>query len=63
MVIKWVISCYSTSRIILLSDYTRVVKESKVQVELFSIGVGEWAIIFNASIDSGKIEQRFAEFG
>ncbi|MEZ8867173.1 EAL domain-containing protein [Vibrio splendidus] len=39
-----------------------VVKESKVQVELFSIGVGEWAIIFNASIDSGKIEQRFIEF-
>ncbi|OEE19200.1 diguanylate cyclase [Vibrio cyclitrophicus ZF205] len=40
----------------------RVVKESKVKVELFSIGVGEWAIIFNASVDSTKIEQRFVEF-
>ncbi|MEZ9077109.1 EAL domain-containing protein [Vibrio cyclitrophicus] len=42
--------------------HLRVVKESKVKVELFSIGVGEWAIIFNASVDSTKIEQRFVEF-
>ncbi|WP_133154088.1 FIST signal transduction protein, partial [Vibrio cyclitrophicus] len=34
--------------------HLRVVKESKVKVELFSIGVGEWAIIFNASVDSTK---------
>ena len=37
-------------------------KESQVKVELFSIGVGEWAVIFNANVGCDKIEQRFVEF-
>ena len=40
----------------------RVVKRSKIKVELFSIGVGEWAIIFNASAGGAKIKERFVEF-
>lgn len=40
----------------------RVVKEPNVKVELFSIGVGEWAIIFNASVDSARIKEGFVEF-
>ncbi|MDA0145885.1 EAL domain-containing protein [Vibrio toranzoniae] len=40
----------------------RVGKASQLKVELFSIGVGEWAIIFNARVDSVKIEQGFIEF-
>lgn len=40
----------------------RVVKEPRVKVELFSIGVGEWAIIFNASVGSTKIKEGFVEF-
>ncbi|MFA0080012.1 EAL domain-containing protein [Vibrio artabrorum] len=39
-----------------------VVEEPGVQAELFSIGVGEWAIIFNASVESAKIKERFVEF-
>ncbi|CAH7185357.1 Cyclic di-GMP phosphodiesterase CdpA [Vibrio chagasii] len=39
-----------------------VVKEPNVKVELFSIGVGEWAIIFNASVDSARIKEGFVEF-
>ncbi len=40
----------------------RVVKRSKIKVELFSIGVGEWAIIFNTSAGGAKIKERFVEF-
>ncbi|PMM65603.1 bifunctional diguanylate cyclase/phosphodiesterase [Vibrio splendidus] len=40
----------------------RFIKESPTKVELFSIGVGEWAIIFNANIGNEQIEQRFVEF-
>ncbi|UPR47273.1 EAL domain-containing protein [Vibrio cyclitrophicus] len=40
----------------------RVVKEPRVKVELFSIGVGEWAIIFNSSVSSAKIKEGFVEF-
>ncbi len=39
-----------------------VAKEAQVKVELFSIGVGEWAIIFNANVGCDKIEQSFVEF-
>ena len=40
----------------------RVVKRSKIKVELFSIGVGEWAIIFNTSAIGARIKERFVEF-
>tara|TARA_Y100000588_G_scaffold376282_1_gene453873 strand:- start:2297 stop:4795 length:2499 start_codon:yes stop_codon:yes gene_type:complete len=40
----------------------RIVKRSKIKVELFSIGVGEWAIIFNTSAIGARIKERFVEF-
>ena len=39
-----------------------VKQDSLERVELFSIGVGEWAIIFDAKVESERIKYRFAQF-